>query len=155
MQELKESLRILNKSYWVDKNLSSYVHNKNNSKLGDSLVNFLYSVAKSLVSEKPTGTKVSDSILSEAYKASLWWKTETLKLKGDKSRVADAVEALILYFWLEENVSLEMLIKPLFTLLNPKKLHHPKEEQVAASLSFCGLLDFLFQVYSKQKKNDN
>ena len=149
MQKLKKSLRILSENTGRNKKLSAYVHNKSNAKLGDSLVNFIYSVAKSLVSEMPTGMKVSDSILSEAYKGSLWYKTNTLKLKGKKSRIADAIEALILYFWVHEDTSLENLIDPLMVQLEPDSLHHHKEEHASAVLSFQRLLDFLFQMYLK------
>ncbi|MHA2245227.1 MAG: ribonuclease III family protein [Candidatus Hodarchaeales archaeon] len=147
MQKLKKSLRILSEKTGSNKKLSVYVHNKCNAKLGDSLVNFIYSVAKSLVSEIPTGVKVSDSILSEAYKGSLWYNSNSLKLKGKKSKIADAIEALILYFWIHEDISLEKLINPLMVQLKPDRLHHHKEEHASAVLSFQSLLDFLFQIY--------
>lgn len=133
-------------------NFTTYIHNKRNAKLGDSLVNFIYSVAKSLVSEMPTGMKVSDSILSEAYKGSLWYKTNTLKLTGKKSRIADVIEALILYFWVHEDLNIEKLIYPLLTELDPDRLHHPKEEHFSAVFSFQRLLDFLFQLHLDLKK---
>lgn len=147
MQKLKHSLSVLCKNSAGNDNLVLFVHNKGNAKLGDSLVNFIYSVAKSLVSKKPTGMKVSDSILSEAYKGSLWYKTNTLKLTGKKNRVADAIEALILFFWIQEEINLEGLIDPLITELEPERLHHPKEEHFSAVLSFQSLLDSLYQSY--------
>lgn len=149
MQELKKSLQIQNEK--VGKNLSTYVHNKSNAKLGDALVNFIYSVAKSIVSGIPTGIKVSDSILSEAYKGSLWYKTNTLKISGKKSRIADAVEALILFFWVQEGLNLKELIEPLELQLEPNRLRHPKEEHSSAVLSFQDLLNFLFQIYVEEK----
>ncbi len=147
MQKLKYLLRVLCKNSARNDNLGSYVHNKGNAKLGDSLVNFIYSVAKSLVTKKPTGMKVSDSILTEAYKGSLWYKTKTLELTGKKNRIADAIEALILYFWIQEERSLESLIDPLMAELEPERLHHPKEEHYSAVLSFRSLLDSLYQSY--------
>lgn len=154
MQELKKTLRILSKNMGRNKNLIAFIHNKSNAKLGDSLVNFMYSIAKSIVSEVPTGMKVSDSILSEAYRGSLWHKTNTLKLTGKKNRIADSIEALFLYFWIHENISLEKLIDPLVTQLEPDRLHHPKEEHISAVHSFQILLDFLLQIYL-EKENDN
>ncbi|MFX0013666.1 MAG: ribonuclease III family protein [Promethearchaeota archaeon] len=151
MQKFKKSLRIPTEDTVRKKNLVLYIYNKSNAKLGDSLVNFIYSVAKSLVSEKPTGTKVSDSILLEAYKGSLWCKTDTLKLTGKKNRIADAIEALILFFWVHEDISLEELIESLMDHLQPDRLHHPKEEHSTAVLSFLSLLDQLFRKY--QGKN--
>jgi len=81
--------------------LRDFVFSKGNAKLGDSLVNFIYSLAKSGVTESPTGTKVSDSILAKAYRISLWTKTNYLRLKGKKGQLADQVEALILFFWIQ------------------------------------------------------
>lgn len=137
-----------------NKNLRAFIHDKSNAKLGDSLVNFIYSIAKSIATEVPTGMKVSDSILSEAYRDSLWHKTNTLKLTGKKNRVADNIEALFLYFWLHENISLEKLIDPLVTQLEPDRLLHPKEEHSSAVHSFQILLDLLFQFYL-ERENDN
>lgn len=99
----------------------------------------------------PTGMKVSDYILSEAYKGSLWHKTNTLKLTGDKGRIADATEALVLYFWIYSDVDLEKLIDPLVTYLDPTRLHHPKEERSTAVLSFRNLLDSLYKLYFESK----
>lgn len=150
MQELKKSLRDLCKdSTEHHGSLVSFVHDKGNAKLGDSLVNFLYSVAKSLVSKRTTGTKVSDSILTEAYKGSLWFKTKALELTGKKNRIADAIEALILFFWVKGERSLESLIDPLMAELEPERLHHPKEEHFSAVISFRSLLDSLYQSYTE------
>ncbi|MFX0124550.1 MAG: ribonuclease III family protein [Candidatus Hodarchaeota archaeon] len=152
MQELKKSLRIHDEITGRNKNLTTYVYSKNNAKLGDALVNFIYSMAKSLASEIPTGMKVADSILSEAYKGSSWYKTNTLKLSGKKNRIADAVEALILFFWVHEELSLKNLIEPLKSQLEPHRLRHPKEEHISAVFSFQNLLDFLFQIYIEKNQ---
>lgn len=151
MQEFKKSLQIQDKKSGRSNNLTTYVRNKSNAKLGDALVNFIYSVAKSLVSGIPTGMKVSDSILSEAFKGSLWYKTNNLKLSGKKNRIADAVEALILFFWIYKEIDLKKLIEALELKLEPDRLHHPKEEHKSAVLSFQNLLDFLFQTYVEEK----
>ncbi|MFX0207931.1 MAG: ribonuclease III family protein [Candidatus Hodarchaeota archaeon] len=152
MQKFKKSLQNFGGNRGEKKFLEAYIHKKSNAKLGDSLVNFIYSVAKSIVSEMPTGTKVSDSILSEAYRRSLWYSTNTLKLKGKKDRIADTIEALILYFWVHEELSLEKLINPLITKLEPDRLHHPKEEYYSAVISFQRLLDFLYNFYLEREK---
>jgi hypothetical protein len=155
VQEIKKSLRIQDENKGRNRNLQTYIHQKSNAKLGDSLVNFIYSVAKSLVSGIPTGMKVSDSILSEAFKNSLWYKTKKIKLSGKKDRIADAVEALILFFWIYEGLSLKKLIEPLESQLEPHRLQHPKEEHKSAVLSFQNLLNFLFQVYLETEFNND
>ncbi|MFX1285474.1 MAG: ribonuclease III family protein [Promethearchaeota archaeon] len=150
MQKLKNSLRNFSKKSGKEENLETYIYKKSNAKLGDSLVNFIYSIAKSIVSETTTGTKVSDSILSEAYRRSLWYSTNTLRLKGKKDRIADIIEALILYFWVHKELSLEKLINPLIAQLEPDRLHHPKEEYLSAIMSFQRLLDMLYNHYIEE-----
>lgn len=155
MQEIKKTLRIQDEKAGRSRNLRIYIHQKSNAKLGDSLVNFIYSVAKSLVSGIPTGMKVSDSILSEAFKGSSWHTTKTIKLSGKKDRIADAVEALILFFWIQEELSLKKLIEPLESQLEPHRLRHPKEEHVSAVLAFQNLLNVLFQIHLEKTSNTN
>ena len=120
--------------------LLAFILTKGNSKLGDALVNFIYSLAKSAVSTQVTGTKVSDFILATAYRSSLWMNNDILKLKGKKGYLADHVEALILYFWVFE-----------FVTLKPEKLHHPREEEQIAVLSFKNLLNELKQKFLEAK----
>ncbi|MFX0086990.1 MAG: ribonuclease III family protein [Candidatus Hodarchaeota archaeon] len=161
MCELKKSLIEIFKTSVDDNTLTAFIFNKDNAKLGDGLVNLIYSLAKTVVSGNPTGVKVSDSILSEAYKRSLWKESNQLTITGNKGRVADAIEALILYFWVFENLSLIDLVTPIKEHLKPKNLHHPREEHNSAVLSFQNLLNSLFVVYndtkmkSKQAKNKN
>jgi hypothetical protein len=155
VKEIKKSLRIQDEKAGTTRNLQTYVHQKSNAKLGDSLVNFIYSVAKSLVSGIPTGMKVSDSILTEAFKGSSWYTTKTLRLSGKKDRIADAVEALILFFWVQQEVSLEKLIEPLESQLEPHRLQHPKEEHHSAVLAFQNLLNVLFQIHLEKMSNAN
>ena len=131
--------------------LQTFIITKGNSKLGDALVNFLYSLAKSSVSKHSTGTKVSDYILATAYRSSLWMKNDILKLKGKKGYLADHVEALILYFWVFEFVSLEEMVKHLIEELKPEKLSHAREEEQVAVLSFKNLLNELKQKFLEAK----
>ncbi|MFX0150480.1 MAG: ribonuclease III family protein [Candidatus Hodarchaeota archaeon] len=148
MHQFKDNLNIITKKNSNQQNLMAFIQDKGNAKLGDSLVNFIYSIAKTIVLGKPTGMKVSDSILSEAYKTSLWYKNNLLRVSGKKSRIADSVEALILFFWIEKDSNLEILIDPLISQLDPTQLQHPREEHISAVNSFRNLLDYLFQIYS-------
>lgn len=131
--------------------LLTFILTKGNSKLGDALVNFLYSLAKSAVSTQATGTKVSDFVLATAYRSSFWMDNDILKLKGKKGYLADHVEALILYFWVFEFVSLEEMVKHLIEELKPEKLSHAREEEQVAVLSFKNLLNQLQQKYLEAK----
>jgi hypothetical protein len=132
--------------------LLSFIVTKGNSKLGDALVNFVYSLAKSAVSKQATGTKVSDYVLATAYRSSLWGKNEILKLKGKKGYLADHVESLILYFWVYELVSFEELFEYLAIDLSPEKLHHSREEEQIAVLSFRNLLNKLHSIFLESQQ---
>ena len=142
--------------------LLAFIITKGNSKLGDALVNFIYSLAKSTVSSQATGTKVSDYVLATAYRSSFWLNNDILKLKGKKGYLADQVEALILYFWIFELISLEEMVKHLTKDLKLEKLHHPREEEQIAVLSFKNLLnelnakflEFLAMIEDSDEKND-
>jgi hypothetical protein len=73
--------------------------------LGDSYVNFVYSLALSNRKGNPFGTKVKGSFLAEALrKAGL---RECLQSRMSRHSLADAAEALIAYAWLSRWVSLD------------------------------------------------
>jgi hypothetical protein len=135
-----------------ERDLTVFILDRGNAKLGDALVNLIYSLAKSLVLKKATGTKVSDSILSEAYRKSLW--REELGFRGKKDFVADRVEALILFFWIHRSVSLDTFVSPLVSHLKPELLHHPREEHRVAIQAFKNLLDVLFLVNNSSLPSD-
>ena len=155
MCEIKKRLMEISEKHVDAKSLSTYIYNKGNAKLGDALVNFIYSLAKTIVSGIPTGVKVADSILTEAYKGSLWRKNKTLSITGDKGRVADAIEALILYFWTYEELTINDLVNPIIEYLEPESFHHPREEYSSAVFSFQNLLDNLYQKFIKANLSKN
>jgi len=73
--------------------------------LGDAYVNFVYSLALSQRRGKPSGTKVKGTALAEALrKAGL---RENLPSRIDKHVISDAAEALLVYAWLHDLVTLE------------------------------------------------
>jgi hypothetical protein len=127
--------------------LKSFTFDKGNSKLGDSLVNFIYSLAKTGITNSSTGTKVSDYVLAEAYRASEWKKKPMITLKGSKGLLADKVEALILFFWVFELFTIEDLTTVLMKHLDEELLHHTKEEEQCAIVAFCSLLNSLLEKF--------
>ena len=73
--------------------------------LGDAYINFVYSLALSKRRGKPSGAKVRGVALSEAIrKAGL---REYLPSRMTRHLLADAAEALIVYGWLCNCISLE------------------------------------------------
>jgi len=73
--------------------------------LGDSFVNFVYSLALSRRRGEPTGVKVSSRVLSEALKKV--GLRRLLPSRTDRHIQADAAEALIVYAWVQNIMTME------------------------------------------------
>lgn len=87
------------------KNLLEILRDRELAALGDSFVNFIFSLALSMGLNKPAGGKVKSGILAIALKrASL---RERLPSRVDRHRQADAAEALIMYAWLVGIITIE------------------------------------------------
>jgi len=115
------------------------------AKLGDSIVNLTYSTAKSIYLTRTnknnrsirTGIKVSKKILAEALKnADL--KTFA-KNRGDAHDMADTVEAIVAYVWLNNNMSLEDMIEVLWKSLSGD-ISIRTQEIETARIAFTNLL---------------
>ena len=90
---------------WTRRNLNEVLIDHALASLGDSYVNFVYSLAISNRKGSPLGTKVKGSVLAEALrKAGL---REFLPSGMSRHSLADAAEALIVYAWLNSWVSLD------------------------------------------------
>jgi Ribonuclease III len=79
--------------------------------LGDSYVNFAYSLALSNRKRTPEGTKVKGSILAEALRRA--GLREHLPSRMSRHALADAAEALIVYAWLSDRLTLNECVKVL------------------------------------------
>jgi len=85
--------------------LDEVLRDQSLASLGDSYINFVYSLALSNKKNEPFGTKVKGSLLAEALrKAGL---REHLPSRMSRHALADAAEALIVYAWLSNSISLE------------------------------------------------
>jgi len=90
---------------WTRRTLDQVLVDHELASLGDSYVNFIYSLAISNRRGNPFGTKVKGSVLAEALrKVGL---REFLPSGMSRHSLADAAEALIVYAWLSRWVSLE------------------------------------------------
>lgn len=83
--------------------------NQKLAKLGDAYVNFLYSLVLSKKKGEPTGKKVEGRLLAEAFKKSGLRKL--LPSRIDRHKQADAAEALILYAWLHDLLTIEQALR--------------------------------------------
>jgi hypothetical protein len=78
--------------------LNEILSDKGLAKLGDSYVNFVYSLAKSKKKNELTNERVPSKVLAEALKKA--GLREYLPSRTSRHDQGDAVEALIIYGWL-------------------------------------------------------
>lgn len=119
--------------------LESIMNDKGLAKIGDNLVNFCYSLAKSLVLGESTGEKVRDSVLARALRATSAYPR--IGRRTDVGRAADAYEAIMAYLWLTEKLSIPDVVTSLKTTLNIDSQTNRKREGDAAAVSFQILLE--------------
>lgn len=87
------------------KNLREVLMDQKLASLGDSFVNFIYSLALSRRKGEPIGAKVDSRVLSQALKKAGLRKM--LPSRTDRHTQADAVEALIVYAWIQNIITME------------------------------------------------
>jgi hypothetical protein len=118
------------------------------AKLGDSIVNLAYSMAKSIYLTRNnqnnriirTGNKVSKKILAEALKnAEL---KPFAKNRGDAHDMADTVEGIIAYVWLSNKMSLDEIIEVLWKSLSGDFSNRTQEIEIARN-AFTALLNVM------------
>ncbi len=90
-------------------NLSNLLLDKNLAKLGDSYVNFLYSIAMTIIKKEPTGIKVSDRLLASAAKEA--GVRVLLPKRTPIGRVADAVEVLLVHSVISGSITVKDMIE--------------------------------------------
>jgi hypothetical protein len=113
--------------------------NKNLARLGDALINFAYSLAKSRIEGIPTGVKVQDKALAEAIRKTKLKKVLPLRSKEDA--LGDAVEALCAYTWLNQTITIEEMVETLQNALQGEDITHPRLEKKACTKAFNELLN--------------
>ncbi|UCC20812.1 MAG: hypothetical protein JSV62_05905 [Promethearchaeota archaeon] len=118
------------------------------AKIGDGIVNLTYSVAKSIYLTKNnpnntivrTGKKVGKNILEVALK-NADMKTFA-KTRANAHDLADTVEALIAYVWLNNTISTKEIIDLLVENFSGN-LYDRQEEIKSAILAFTNLLNHI------------
>jgi hypothetical protein len=85
--------------------LSEVLNDRKLASLGDTYINFVYSLALSNRNGKPLGTKVKGNVLAEAIRKTGLRKH--LPARINRHKLADAAEALIIYAWLNDDLTLE------------------------------------------------
>jgi hypothetical protein len=73
--------------------------------LGDAYVNFIFSLAESKKSGEPVGARVDNTLLAGALKKA--GLRELLPSRTNRHEQADAAEALIVYAWIRDVMTIE------------------------------------------------
>jgi hypothetical protein len=94
---------------WTRGSLKEILTDHGLASLGDSYVNFVYSLVLSNRKREPEGTKVKGSILAEALRRA--GLREQLPSRMSRHALADAAEALIVYAWLNDCLTLDECIR--------------------------------------------
>ena len=89
--------------------LTEVLLDKDLAKIGDALVNFIFSLAVSNTMKQPQNVRVSSLTLSTALKKS--GLRELLPHRIDRHDQANAVEALVMYAWITKIFSLSELLQ--------------------------------------------
>ncbi len=101
------------------------------SKVGDPLVNFLFSLALSKACNRPLGKKVSNKILAEALaRANLRERAGSRMTSGD---LGDYAEGFIFKAWAEGRIKLEEAVEVLFQNLSPNATGNERTEEATSA----------------------
>jgi len=120
------------------------------AKIGDGIVNLSYSLAKSIYLTQNsknknisrTGVKVSKKILAEALKAANM--KEFARNRADAHDMADSVEAIVAFVYLDDLMSIEDITSYLLKQLSGNLLNR-QEEIESARKAFTSLLNEMKQ----------
>lgn len=87
------------------RNLAEVLTDHKLASLGDSYINFVYSLALSNKKGQPSGVKVKGHVLAEALRRAELRKHMPPRIT--RHILADAAEALVIYGWLHHHITLE------------------------------------------------
>jgi dsRNA-specific ribonuclease len=121
--------------------LKSVLQNKELSKFGDSIVNFIYNAAIFEETQKSRGVKVWDSCLAQACR-----NTKLREYVGSKKNagdLGDAVEAFIAYVYLRNKVIINEMISILSTHIHQDLSLLATQEKEVCKKAFTSLINFL------------
>ncbi len=111
---------------------------KNLAKLGDALVNLIYSLAMSEAKMEPDGAKAPNEVLSNALSEADF--RHLAPSRADSHQLADVVEAIVAYAWLKDEIGLEESVKILSDPLSDSNLERRRDVFKGAEEGFKNLL---------------
>ena len=131
----------------IDKDFSEIVYLDEFSKLGDSLTNFVFSLAITKTSLEFSGSKASNFVLSEALKKSKF--NYLVKKRQSRHEKGNVVESILLYCWITEHMDLFEMVTILSDTLSFSE--NRVEQKEIFITAYVKLLD---KIYVKMQEND-
>ncbi|KXA98118.1 hypothetical protein AKJ37_01250 [candidate division MSBL1 archaeon SCGC-AAA259I09] len=123
---------------------------QNLAKLGDCLVNLIYSLARSVARETPDGAKAPNRVLSESLnKAGL---RDLAPSRSDRHDLGDVAEAIIAYAWLQGKIDIEEAAEILSESFHGVNFDNRKKIFNAAEKGFENLLKTIAERISFEKE---
>lgn len=110
----------------------------NLAKLGDALVNLIYSLAISEARGKPDGAKVPNKVLSESLSRAGLRSLAPSRL--DKHRLGDIAEAMIAFAWLQNKIEIKEAAQILSDPLSERNFQSRRDALKGAEEGFKNLL---------------
>jgi hypothetical protein len=126
-------------SFVEHKSIDAIMNDKGLAKIGDGLVNFCYSLAKSAVLDEATGEKVRDSVLAHAIRTNPIY--HQIGRRTDIGGAADAFEAIMAYLWMTNKLSIEEFVEILIQNLEIDSKTSRKKENASAAYAFQIVLE--------------
>jgi hypothetical protein len=119
--------------------IESILNDKGLAQIGDNLVNFYYSLAKSVVLGESSGEKVRDKVLAKAIRATDIYNY--IGRRTDAGRAADAYEAVIAWLWMKDLLDEKWVIQFISEHLDIDKKTNRKQEATISAEVFRLLLE--------------
>ncbi|MFW9843465.1 MAG: ribonuclease III family protein [Candidatus Thorarchaeota archaeon] len=126
------------------------MQDKGLAKVGDGLVNFCYSLAKSLVLGEATGEKVRDSVLARAIRSTSVYRY--MNRRTDAGRAGDAYEAIMAYLWMKGKITIQDMVDSLSESLDINSTTNRKKEGEIAAIAFQKFLENNLENLPNEKK---
>ena len=102
------------------------------AKLGDAIINYMFSVSLTLCFRKPVGIKVRNYVLRKAFKENNLGEKLGMKKMPANVKPEDLVEAITAMLWLEGKIDTEKVIE--FMVSNCKNMPYDKAEEIVADM---------------------
>lgn len=121
------------------------------AKLGDTLVNLIYSLGRSIAQNKPDGAKAPNKVLSESLDTA--GLRDIAPSRVDKHQLGDVTEAIIAYAWLQEKIKIKEAAEILAESLKNTDFNNRKKVLKAAETGFKNLLTTISERISYGKNH--